>query len=186
MFIDYTKEEKKEFEKQIDTFFERNGLIKKKNNDIFAIGTKLGFKIFSMPLPDGYDGVIAVERDFKAIGIDEKADPIKARFTVAHEIAHYIRESANGSLDSNGPIIALKDRIFHNEDKSKEEQIADYMAAAILVPFDEFKKDLLDNGLSLPIEYSNAQKLDPILIENLATSYNVEPNLIIRRIAEVY
>jgi Zn-dependent peptidase ImmA (M78 family) len=76
-----------------------------------------------------------------SIGIRATDAPVRKRFTVAHELAHYIlhRNQLDGGL--------FEDVMYRGGLSSREETQANQMAANILMPFRLINK-LIDDGES--------------------------------------
>lgn len=112
--------------------------------DIINIARNLGFTVGIASLPAWDDGFIIVDdntthiqeitgvKTDKIIGVNDKRDLQKKRFTIAHEIGHYMLHYAQN-----------ESKLYaHREDKkgkNKEENDADYFAASVLMPKEQFK-----------------------------------------------
>ncbi|MDP2708913.1 MAG: ImmA/IrrE family metallo-endopeptidase [bacterium] len=100
---------------------------------IEEIITKLGIKISYAPSID-YSGMIVKKKDGKAlIGVNSNEPYTRARYTMAHELAHYFFEKASISIDHRDN--------FSRENKPEKEKRADYFAANLLMPDELIKKD---------------------------------------------
>lgn len=182
LYMPLTKEKMNELETRVETFFKDNKIPLERKLDITKVCTSLGITVSSLKLPDELknqiDGLILVKEGSKKIGINSELSPQKARFVIAHELSHYITQG--DSLE-----YAFKDEIYHGKEKSQLEQYMDYMAAAILVPRKIFKVYL--DVLSIEGEYNKETVLEvnPVLIDLLADRFQVEKDVIYRRIIEV-
>lgn len=189
MYKEYSKEKKIELEKRISDFCQKHDINLGVNSDITEICNNLGFTVLSLELPQNlkdFDGVILVNKDKKTIGINNEVSSKKARFVLAHELSHYITklEECSNYEESKEVLFATKDRIFHGGEKSELEHDMDYMAAAILVPKDEFKK-YLDKFHIKETVIEKAEKIDQQILNFLSYTFNVEEDVIIRRVVEV-
>lgn len=183
MYREFTKDKMMEVDQEVATFFQKNGFILKANFDIINTCSQLGFKMISLSLPKGIDGVIAVEKGTKLIGVSNRVTPLESRFVVAHELAHYIHESKGKKEEE--VLFAMKDSILHDEQKSEIEDLMDFMAAAILVPKDLFLEDLRKLNISKVVSIDETNKIEIGKIEELSKIYNVDTKMIMRRIFEV-
>lgn len=183
MYKVFTEEKMKEIDAEVALFFKDNGFSLKANFDIINTCTQLGFKMISLDLPKGIDGVIAVGKGSKLIGLSNRVTPLESRFVVAHELAHYIYESRGKKEEDI--LFAMKDSILHDEQKSEIEDLMDFMAAAILVPKDLFLEDLRKLDLSKVFKIDEVHNIEIGKIEKLSKQYNVDPKMIMRRIFEV-
>lgn len=96
----------------------------------------LGIKISFAPSGD-YSGIL-IRRDAKdgggvLMGINSNDPPARRRFTIAHELGHYLLEKKTVSIDYRD--------INHNPNKSETEVKIDEFAANLLMPFEFIKKD---------------------------------------------
>lgn len=187
----YDRKASEPLESRISKFCTDNNLELKANSDIVRICKKFDFDVYKMPLSkEKVDGVIWVDesKNIRRIGVNSALDMENSRFVIAHELAHYITKKENIGQDK--VLFAMRDKIFHGEEKSKEENDMDYMAAAILVPKEEFLKDLnvLKIDLNKICDHKEGTVYDVVEekdIRLLSRAYNVTDEVIVRRIAEV-
>lgn len=183
MYREFTKEKIREVEQEVAAFVQKNSFTLKANLDIINTCSQLGFKMISLSLPKGIDGVIMVGKGAKLIGVSNRVTPLESRFVVAHELAHYIHES-KGKKEED-VLFAMKDSILHDEQKSEIEDLMDFMAATILVPKDLFLEDLKDLQIAKVSSINETKNIEIGKIEKLAKKYNVDAKMIMRRIFEV-
>lgn len=102
---------------------------------IKRIVESLGLNIHSYDLGDNISGVLVINKDQGIIGVNPLESSVRQRFTIAHELGHYILHK-----NSNESIFVDKDFkvLFRNQESStgehKREQEANAFAAAILMP----------------------------------------------------
>jgi len=132
-------------DKQIDSFIRR--LQKAVPVDITAIAKVLGLEVYESDLPEGIAGKIF--RDQKHGGTSEysiivrSADPyVRKRFTVAHEIAHYLLHRHLFGAKS-----LVDDAMYRSDLSGKREAEANGVAADLLMPW-----HLLQPIANLPLE----------------------------------
>lgn len=122
--------------------------------DVVEVAKKLGFAVGSAGLDEGVDGFIIIQegqkeilgiKTDKLIGVNAANGLTWKRFTVAHEIGHYMlhynREQDHG-------MYAHRE---HAKGKDETENEADYFAANLLMPREKFKAkydELKGKGLS--------------------------------------
>lgn len=182
-YMEITKEKRDELEARVESFFKDNKIMREEKIDITRICSNLNIQVASLTFPkelrEEIDGLILVKSNEKKIGFNCELDPRRARFVIAHELAHYITQKDHLEF-------AFRDKIFHGEEKPAEEQEMDYMAAAILVSKDILKVYL--KALNLNDNYTKetvTKNVNPIVIQMLADVFFVEKDLICRRIIEV-
>lgn len=87
---------------------------------------KLGLPVFTESLPRGVYGALFRYPQGAIILVDPNTSRERARFTVAHELGHWILEKTHDPVYCQAH--ALQDRV--------EERLADRFAAALLMPAD--------------------------------------------------
>lgn len=150
--------------------------------DIINIARNLGFTVGIANLPEWDDGFIIIDdnkthiqkitgvKTDKIIGVNDKRDLQRKRFTIAHEIGHYMLHYAQD-----------KSNLYaHREDKkgkNKEENDADYFAASVLMPKEQFRAKY--------DELKNKNLLTDEIITLLQKHFSVPYESAKRRIKEV-
>lgn len=185
----YDKKKSQPLENKLSEFVKKNKIFLSSDLDIVSVCRSLNIQAKYMDLEDErLLGFILVNKTHRIIAVNHKLKPVDVRFIVAHELGHYIDESHGRDDD----FVAMKDVMDHGEDKPAKEHDMDYLAAAMLVPKDQFIEDLQRYGVDCEkfkgcvTEREVRDKLDDFyIIENLARRYRVSDRLIIRRIAEV-
>lgn len=101
--------------------------------DVNAIAGYLGLSVVEEDLEDSVSGMLVLKNGRGVIGVNENHHPNRRRFSVAHEIAHYLlhHESASVFVDAN-PVF------FRDDDSAagtKQQEIeANAFASELLVP----------------------------------------------------
>lgn len=108
------------------------------------IASQLNIVVTRLPLEDGISGMLKAEPDFVEIFVNSNDVPARQRFTIAHEIGHYVERTARGNFDFN----VIDYRSTENYDL--HEFYADEFAASLLMPTRELAA-ALDEGLSIPL-----------------------------------
>jgi Zn-dependent peptidase ImmA (M78 family) len=114
--------------------------------DVNKIAKVLGFNVIPFDYPDEFSGEIYIEGDIKSIGVNKNHSESRQRFTIAHEIGHYI----NGHIfyDKTGKIYKDESFDFSNPLHQQEKE-ANMFAAELLVPKEFIIKDLNNFGLDI-------------------------------------
>lgn len=122
--------------------------------DVILIAKKLGFIVANAGLSEDMDGFIIVEEGKddilgihtdKLIGVNASKGLEWKRFTIAHEIGHFI---LHYDRDADNGIYAHRE---HIKGKNEAENEADFFAANLLMPREKFMnkyRELKDKGLS--------------------------------------
>lgn len=124
----------------------------KKIHDVKATGTpvkiiemcnNMGFSVFLQDLPKKICGYIAIDGELKdrfatdrIISVNMNESNKRRRFTVAHELAHFL-------FDFNPNDIDFYNAFEHDHDESEDtrESLANRFAAELLMPAEKFKQE---------------------------------------------
>ena len=120
---------------------------------------KLGIRISYAP-SDEYSGMLIRKEDGGTLmGINSLEKPPRMRFTIAHELGHFLLEKSSVSIDYRNK--------YHDSDKPIQEKKADFFAANLLMPEQFLRRDF---------KKAVRAKVSVFLEEDLAAlaeSYNV-------------
>lgn len=181
----FTPGEMTEMEEVISSFLKKNGITLLPPVDIFKLATELDFDVRAANLSEEIEGLLIVDesskkisgfRTSKVIGYNIKFDLIKNKFTVAHELAHYIDEKMSPGNQEAKIVIAAREPCSPGYSDNADEQRKDYMAAALLIPKDDLLKKLPEDESSW----------DDQFYQTLADYYRVDLRLAKRRVEEVF
>lgn len=139
-------------ESVLDWYFEINKIERPSNRtDINELAKKMDFEIidaFIEPknnvkvegvlLVDEVKNQIAKFSGPRGIALNYFNNPEDNRFIIAHELSHYMFEKF---LADNAPLVLTEQRLEHIVGHKRDdfEQAIDYMAAAILMPLEQFR-----------------------------------------------
>lgn len=152
--------------------------------DIVQVSKDLGFLIANAELKVDSDGFIIIDEKAdsilgfptnKIIGVNKKLSLEWKRFTIAHEIGHYILHYVDHSLNWGG----LYARREHIKGKNKEENAADYFAACLLMPAQLFTEKFRQ------IQEAHASMSKGEIADQLSRDFLVTQTMSIRRIDEL-
>ena len=127
------------------------------------------------PLGDNVSGMLVVENDRGAIGYNSSHARVRQRFTVAHEIAHYLlhlKKNLRSQLFID-PFV-----IFRRDDNSstgndREEVEANRFAAALLMPSTLVLKEIKKQDLDLDDEDALAFLAKRFRVSIVAMTYRL-------------
>ena len=169
--------------------------LREKNPDCFGTSTKigvlsrkLGFFVGQAKLAEGTEGVIQVDKtqpDLLKTGrnmviiVDRRLDKVRQRFIIAHELGHYLLRT-----NPDDPVFARRESAHGRTDGENE---ADYFAACLLMPSDDFKRSI--QKLCVDFNIANCEAMSDSdkhnLSDILSEQYKVEKEAALRRIGEV-
>lgn len=121
-----------------------------------SIAVKMGMEVYFVPIPGELAGLILKDdrERVPSIFVDKDATTSRKRFTIAHEIGHYIERFSNSeSPDQKIPgYFGFRDKLMTSDEKilagcrptdsgtsdqSQRELFADYFACCLLIPEDK-------------------------------------------------
>lgn len=112
--------------------------------DVEAVAEFLGFTVLTYPLPDTTSGLTFIEEGIKTIGVNSTHPRTRQRFSVAHELGHYL--SGHESYDGGGTHV--DDRPSYLDPQYRQEVEANEFAAELLMPSAWLKRDVAEHGMS--------------------------------------
>lgn len=148
--------------------------------DVINIAKKLGFIVGNAGLKGDVDGFIIIEKGKKKIlgqktdkliGVNASKELAWKRFIIAHEIGHYI---LHYDEKTNNGIYARRE---HKKGKNNEENEADFFAANLLMPREQF--------VSRVEELKEEDLTRQEMIDSLADEFCVTNIMIERRFGEL-
>lgn len=114
--------------------------------DVEAIARFLGFTIIPFEFPDTVLGVTFIEEGVKSIGINVRQAAARQRFSIAHELGHYL--SGHEAYDETK--IRVEGRPDYLNAHSRQEIEANEFAAEVLMPAHLLRRDVDEIGLDVP------------------------------------
>lgn len=113
--------------------------------DVFALARELGVDVVAAPMRDDISGKIECDRGGPCrITVNAMHHPRRQRFTVAHEIAHYVlhRDLIGDGIEDNG-------KYRSKQQSDSVERQANRYAAEILMPW-RLVAEKFQSGLQTP------------------------------------
>lgn len=145
---------------------------------IRKIAERKGLNIHPYDLGVNISGVLVIEKEQGTIGINPLESSVRQRFTIAHELGHFILHK-----DSSESLFVDKEFkiLFRNQESAtgelKREQDANAFAAAILMPKNILEEKI--NELSLDLTDEDA-------VKSLAQMFDVSAIAMTYRIANLF
>lgn len=133
--------------------------------NIGEVAKTLGLKLKPFPFEDDISGTLIIENDHAIIGYNQFESKVRIRYTIAHEISHYIlhKDKSSVFLDKSFQVQSRSNVHFrsqaskNSEEVQKMEREANALAAALLMPSHlmakETKKIDFDLGSEKAIKY---------------------------------
>ena len=111
--------------------------------NVRGVAEYLGLEVVEEPMDDDMSGFLEIRSGRWVVGVNAFHHINRKRFTIAHEIAHFL-------LHSDGQV-EFRDRTFarRTNDPSRMEREADQFAAELLMPADDVKQKIAAGETSL-------------------------------------
>jgi Zn-dependent peptidase ImmA (M78 family) len=140
--------------------------------DVETIARQLGLAVEHAELDDQVSGVLLRTPDGALIGVNWAHHPNRQRFTVAHEIGHFVLHPSGTYIDKG-----LHAHFRDNESGSgtiRQEREANRFAAALLMPEAWLRRSLAEHPLDLGDDSSLARLSSDFGVSTLAMSYRLQ------------
>jgi Zn-dependent peptidase ImmA (M78 family) len=108
--------------------------------DIEKIAKSRGLKLVSYPLGDDVSGLLSIKDG--TIGYNQKESPVRKRFTIAHELAHFELHRDKSDLFVDKQFLFRGKNSRDTPASQVLEQEANAFASAILMPTDLVKREV--------------------------------------------
>lgn len=136
------------------------------------IAEALELRIQLEPFEGDISGCTVRQGDKAVIGVNSLHHPNRQRFTIAHEIGHFLLHKGEEIIVDRGFRVNFRDDESAKAENPEEIE-ANYFAAELLMPRNFLQDDL--GGKSVDIE-------DDILLQELASKYRVSPQALSYRL----
>jgi Zn-dependent peptidase ImmA (M78 family) len=118
--------------------------------DVKLIAKEIGLEIKAQDLGDNVSGVLFIDKGKGVIGYNPSESPVRRRFTIAHEVGHYVLHRLNKELFVDHKQFKA---VFRDSESSTgefaQEREANAFAAALLMPRDLLIKEIENTPFDL-------------------------------------
>lgn len=109
--------------------------------DVTEVARRLGVEVAARPVEDSVSGVLVVRGRRGAIGVNRNHHPHRQRFTVAHELGHFLLHRDAGSVFVDSTLTFYRDR-RSADGVYLQEMEANTFAAELLMPEERVREEL--------------------------------------------
>ncbi len=110
--------------------------------DIIEVAKRLGIKIKPFPFTEDISGTLVIENEQATIGYNQFEHRVRIRYTIGHEISHYIlhKDTSSVFLDKSFQVQSRGKVHFRSQASKNSEAVlvmereANALAAALLMP----------------------------------------------------
>lgn len=151
---------------------------------IEVVARKLGIIIIREPMGDEVSGFLLFKNSMPIIGVNSSQHPNRQRFTIAHEIGHYILGHKSNGLVIDDNVNIHHGAIFRKHDSTainkSHEVEANVFAAALLMPENILKErlaQLKEEGMDILSEKGEERAITKLAkdfkVSKMAMAYRV-------------
>ena len=113
--------------------------------DVELIARQLGFTVLPYDFPEETSAVLLIDEGTKVIGVNKSHAPTRRRFSIAHELGHYL-SGHEDFTEGRGEKIKVDGQFDFTDRQQRLEQEANEFAAELLMPERMIKKDVAAAG----------------------------------------
>jgi Zn-dependent peptidase ImmA (M78 family) len=121
--------------------------------DVWEVARRLGVRIERADLGEDCSGVLVRRGETAVIGVNYAHHPNRQRFTIAHELGHFVLHKGAKYIDKGIPTVQ-----FRNAESSTgtqtEEREANQFAAALLMPAGLLRREFQKHPFDLGDDYA--------------------------------
>lgn len=126
--------------------------------DVDGLAAKLGIHVIYEPLDDGYSAFLLVKNGIPSAFVNSEHHPNRRRFSLAHEIGHFVLHHQVGVkdrifLDRNLSLYTRKDINSPRSSNLEMEKEANIFAAELLMPQSLIKMHIARHELDITDEF---------------------------------
>ncbi|MEX0799862.1 MAG: ImmA/IrrE family metallo-endopeptidase [Dehalococcoidia bacterium] len=114
--------------------------------DVHGIAGELGFMVIPYDFPEDTSAMLLIREDAKVIGVNENHAEVRQRFSIAHELGHYLNGHEDFTVRGGQEKIRVDGEFDFTDPQQRREQEANEFAAELLMPESMLKRDIAAAG----------------------------------------
>lgn len=107
--------------------------------DVEGLASALGLRVKRLPLDEKTSGFLRQDGTAWIVGVNSLHHPNRQRFTIAHEIGHYLLHRDHAPFEDG--------LLFRNDSRDAREREANQFAALVLMPAPQFNAALVEGNI---------------------------------------
>lgn len=143
--------------------------------DVFSLADRVGVRVVRQPLDDDLSGILVRSDDSAVIGVNIDHHPNRQRFTLAHELAHFVLHADKPTVYVDDLLVHFRGESLHAPQNSEEVE-ANVFAAELLMPEEFLMNDL---------KTKRVDAFDEVAVRNLARKYGVSVQALSIRLSQL-
>ena len=148
---------------------------------IDIVAHRLGLIIEEVPLGDAVSGVLVVDGSRGVIGVNSGDAVVRKRFSIAHEIAHFVLHKGESDIFIDKAYVAFRNLDSAAGEKRAEIQ-ANQFAAALLMPKESIRREMGEGVIDLGDEEVLKELAAKFLVSSQAMAYRMSALELLRAI----
>lgn len=112
--------------------------------DVSSVATQLGMRIVYHKFDSDFSSLLLCQRDEQIICVNKRHHPNRQRFSISHEIAHFLLHKDEAPHFDKDYEIYFRGNVSDSPDNEKEIE-ANQFAAELLMPLTMIRSDLREN-----------------------------------------
>jgi len=142
--------------------------------DVESLANKIGIKIIEENFDDDIAGLLYSKENRSFIGLNINHHENRKRFTIGHEIGHYIllHHKLNSGIHVDSKSFIFR-RTNNNTDDEKKEKEANKFAASLLMPAKLLKKFIKDEKIDLNDDLDIYKLSTKLIVSEQALTYRL-------------
>jgi Zn-dependent peptidase ImmA (M78 family) len=137
------------------------------------VAHRLGLIVEPSALGDDVSGLLVVRDGRGTIGVNQGHPPVRQRFTVAHEIGHYMLHRTSSNLFIDKAYTAVYRDTQSSTGEERAEIQANHFAAALLMPADLLLPAIRGSGFDLADEEALEMLAEKFQVSLQSLSYRL-------------
>lgn len=143
--------------------------------DVESIAQRNGVSVTRQELESNVSGILVIKNNKAVICVNINHHPNRQRFTIAHELGHFLLHKNETNIFVDEPIILFRNAAS-SDCQAKKEIEANIFAAELLMPKFKIIKALESNAIDAFDEYE---------VKNLASKFGVNSQALIIRLTQL-
>ncbi|MDA3616684.1 ImmA/IrrE family metallo-endopeptidase [Polluticaenibacter yanchengensis] len=139
--------------------------------DIEKITKDLGINLVQYMFDEDISGVLVTKDKISTIGVNQAHSEVRRRFTIAHELGHYILHRNEGNMFMDK--ILFRKSTDYKEKDLKLEIEANYFAANVLMPEEDIFEYITENNIDFHEDDEVRQLAKVFKVSSWAMTYRL-------------
>jgi Zn-dependent peptidase ImmA (M78 family) len=141
--------------------------------DVHVVAQRLGLHLQPFALGDEVSGVLVIDGETGVIGFNSSHVAVRQRFTIAHEVGHYLLHKGDSSLFIDEKYFAAFRDKKSSLGSDRKEREANAFAAALLMPAYLVRREIEQHHFDLADEEALASLAGKFQVSTQSMAYRL-------------